>query len=202
MFDGGDTLAVGAFRDTIGANSQQGSAYIFTRGGGAWTQRAKLTASDGAVEDHFGYAVALNGDWLVVGAPSHAIGSNDRPGSAYVFARSGTAWIQAQKLGSDNAVAGNLYGSSVALNDGAMAVGALGEIIGGSPSRGSAYVYTFLGSLPWCLGLAWAGQRFSENWDWLKPYFHRFDFVLGILIVLGAVWFIRSRFKALRAPAA
>jgi hypothetical protein len=141
----GETLAVGAFRDTIGANSQQGSAYIFTRSGGVWTQRAKLTASDGAVEDHFGYAVALNGDWLVVGAPSHAIGSNDRPGSAYVFARSGTAWIQAQKLGADNSVVGNLYGSSVALSDGALVVGALGEIIGGSPSRGSAYVYTFLG---------------------------------------------------------
>jgi membrane protein DedA with SNARE-associated domain len=60
------------------------------------------------------------------------------------------------------------------------------------------HVYTFLGSLPWCLLLAYAGQRLGANWDGLKPYFHKFDFVLGIVIVIGAIWFIRSRVKALK----
>lgn len=61
------------------------------------------------------------------------------------------------------------------------------------------HVYTFVGSLPWCFALAYAGAKLGENWDGLRPYFHKFDFVLGIFIVIGAVWFIRSRVRALKA---
>jgi membrane protein DedA with SNARE-associated domain len=54
-------------------------------------------------------------------------------------------------------------------------------------------IYTFLGSLPWCLGLAYVGQKLGEQWDTnptLKTLFHRFDFVIGIAIVLAAIWWI------------
>jgi membrane protein DedA with SNARE-associated domain len=61
------------------------------------------------------------------------------------------------------------------------------------------HVYTFLGSLPWCFVLALAGAKLGENWEMLRPYFHKFDFVLGIIIVVGAVWFIRSRVRAFKA---
>jgi membrane protein DedA with SNARE-associated domain len=64
------------------------------------------------------------------------------------------------------------------------------------------HLYTFLGSLPWCLALAYAGAKLGENWEGLKPYFHRFDFVLAIVIVVGAIWFIRSRVRALKAQSA
>jgi membrane protein DedA with SNARE-associated domain len=60
------------------------------------------------------------------------------------------------------------------------------------------HVYTFVGSLPWCLALAYAGAKLGENWDGLRPYFHKFDFALGIIIVIGAVWFIRARVRALK----
>jgi membrane protein DedA with SNARE-associated domain len=56
-------------------------------------------------------------------------------------------------------------------------------------------VYTFLGSLPWCFALAYAGLKLGEHWTVLRQYFHRFDTVLGILIVVGAVWFIHNRWK-------
>jgi membrane protein DedA with SNARE-associated domain len=56
-------------------------------------------------------------------------------------------------------------------------------------------VYTFLGSLPWCWVLAYAGLKLGERWTILREYFHRFDTVLGILIVLGALWFIHNRWK-------
>jgi membrane protein DedA with SNARE-associated domain len=56
-------------------------------------------------------------------------------------------------------------------------------------------VYTFLGSLPWCWALAYAGLKLGERWTTLREYFHRFDTALAILIVLGAAWFIRSRWK-------
>jgi membrane protein DedA with SNARE-associated domain len=61
------------------------------------------------------------------------------------------------------------------------------------------HIYTFVGSFPWCLGLAWLGAKLGENREALRPWFHRFDFVIGIVIVVGAVWFIRSRIKALKA---
>ncbi len=54
-------------------------------------------------------------------------------------------------------------------------------------------LYTFAGSLPWCLGLAYVGQKLGEQWDKdprLKTLFHRFDFVIGIVIVLAAAWWI------------
>src|SRR5256885_2327696 len=54
-------------------------------------------------------------------------------------------------------------------------------------------IYTFAGSLPWCLGLAYAGQKLGEQWDKdprLKTLFHRFDFVIGILIVAALAWWV------------
>src|SRR6185295_9960142 len=54
-------------------------------------------------------------------------------------------------------------------------------------------IYTFAGSLPWCLGLAYIGQLLGEKWnkdDTLKTWFHRFDFVIGIVGVLLAGWWI------------
>jgi membrane protein DedA with SNARE-associated domain len=57
------------------------------------------------------------------------------------------------------------------------------------------HLYTFLGSLPWCLVLAYAGFKLGERWMTLREYFHRFDAVLGVVIVLGAVWFIHNRWR-------
>ena len=56
-------------------------------------------------------------------------------------------------------------------------------------------VYTFLGSLPWCLALAYAGLKLGERWTILRQYFHRFDTVILILIVIGVVWFVRNRWR-------
>ncbi|HMD99652.1 MAG TPA: DedA family protein [Terriglobia bacterium] len=56
-------------------------------------------------------------------------------------------------------------------------------------------VFTFLGSLPWCLALAYAGVKLGERWEILRQYFHRFDAVLVILIVLGGAWFVWTRWK-------
>ena len=60
------------------------------------------------------------------------------------------------------------------------------------------HIYTFLGSLPWCLALGYAGAKLGEHREALKPYFHKFDFVIGVVIVVGAIWFIRSRLRALK----
>ena len=59
-------------------------------------------------------------------------------------------------------------------------------------------IYTFAGSLPWCLGLAYAGQKLGEQWDkddTLKTWFHRFDFLIGIAGVLFVSWWIWRHIK-------
>lgn len=59
-------------------------------------------------------------------------------------------------------------------------------------------IYTFAGSLPWCLALAYVGQKLGEKWnkdDTLKTWFHRFDFVIGILGVLAVSWWIWRHIK-------
>lgn len=57
------------------------------------------------------------------------------------------------------------------------------------------HLYTFLGSLPWCLALAYAGLKLGPRYIVLREYFHRFDALLGILIVAAALWFVYNRWK-------
>lgn len=51
-------------------------------------------------------------------------------------------------------------------------------------------IYTFLGSIPWCFGLAYIGKKMGDNWDTLGKYFHKFDFAIGIILLAGLVWFV------------
>src|SRR5256714_7628512 len=57
------------------------------------------------------------------------------------------------------------------------------------------HIYTFLGSWPWCFALAYLGMKAGEHWDYLRDYFHKFDFAIAIVLVAGAAWFIWSRWK-------
>ena len=60
------------------------------------------------------------------------------------------------------------------------------------------HIYTFVGSWPWCLALAWIGMKLGEKWDTdprLKLWFHRFDAIIGGIIVLAVIWFIWSRWQ-------
>ncbi|HUJ26682.1 MAG TPA: DedA family protein [Myxococcales bacterium] len=59
--------------------------------------------------------------------------------------------------------------------------------------------YTFIGSLPWCLGLAWVGMKLGEHIDQLKPWFHRFDAVLVAVGLVAVAWFVRRQLKERRA---
>ena len=66
-------------------------------------------------------------------------------------------------------------------------------------------IYTFAGSLPWCLGLAYVGQKLGEKWnkdDTLKIWFHRFDSVIGILVVLAVIWWVWRHIRHSREEAA
>jgi membrane protein DedA with SNARE-associated domain len=61
--------------------------------------------------------------------------------------------------------------------------------------RGRFHIYTFLGSWPWCLALAWFGMKLGQNWRSIGKYFHRADQVIGALLVVGIVWFLWSHWQ-------
>lgn len=56
-------------------------------------------------------------------------------------------------------------------------------------------IYTFLGSFPWCLGLAYIGMKLGSNWNTLAGYFHRFDIAIGLIIAAGVVYFLWQHLK-------
>jgi membrane protein DedA with SNARE-associated domain len=55
--------------------------------------------------------------------------------------------------------------------------------------------YTFVGSFPWCLGLAYIGMIMGKNWETIKVYFHRFDYLIGAVILLGIGIFLWKHLK-------
>lgn len=146
----GDTALVGAYGDdfvtcsgmTCTTSASQGSAYVFVRNAGVWTQQAKLVASDGAELDKFGASVALDGDTAIVGAPFDDEKGTDS-GSAYVFVRNAGmgVWAQQAKLTASDGAAGDNFGVSAALSGDTAIVGAWGNDVGANADQGSAYVF-------------------------------------------------------------
>lgn len=69
-------------------------------------------------------------------------------------------------------------------------------------NRTKFHLYTFLGSFPWCLALAYVGQAMGvallDEHSLLKRVMHKFDLVIGVTIVVAAAFFVRSRLKALK----
>jgi membrane protein DedA with SNARE-associated domain len=57
------------------------------------------------------------------------------------------------------------------------------------------HIYTFIGSWPWCFGLAWVGMKLGENWRAIGEYFHKFDDAILLVIVLAIVWFAISHWQ-------
>ena len=148
----GDTILIGSFTsDDSFERNGHGRAYIFTKPDLGWVDSTdytiKLTASDGAPGDWFGYSVALDGDTAVIGARLHndpEAGSGS--GAAYIFTRESRAWSEKAKLTASDAAAGDNFGYSVAVDvgggdeDDTVVVGAWLDDDNGSRS-GSAYVF-------------------------------------------------------------
>jgi uncharacterized repeat protein (TIGR02543 family) len=161
----GDTIVVGAY-----GNSGKGTAYVFVRSGSAWTQQAKLTASDGATGDYF-YRVSISGDTVVVGAQN-----NSGKGAAYVFVRSGSAWTQQAKLTASDGATGDYFGGRVSISDDTVVVGASGK----DSYKGAAYVFVRSGS-------AWTQQaKLTSNDGIANDSFGFGAGVSGDTIVVGA----------------
>ncbi|MDH5546044.1 MAG: cadherin-like beta sandwich domain-containing protein [Gammaproteobacteria bacterium] len=123
------------------AYGDQGIAYVYYRDPTTnnWSQQATLLGNNTEAGDHFGAAVAIDGDTIAIGAPKERGGigginapdNNSNPasyaaGAVYVFQRSGTTWIHQAKLkepdGNIN-IKFNEFGSSVAVSGNVVTVG-------------------------------------------------------------------------------
>ena len=76
----GDTAVIGAWED----DSRTGSAYVFSRTGALWNEKDKLVASDAAIGNALGFAVAYSGGAVFVGAPE-STEAGAYSGSVYIF---------------------------------------------------------------------------------------------------------------------
>ncbi len=79
----GRRIAVGAWQDEVGSVFSQGSAYLFERDETDWSQLAHVTADDGVESDVFGWAVDIDSEKLISGAPQEA-SNGIRAGAAYI----------------------------------------------------------------------------------------------------------------------
>ncbi|RLJ17325.1 hypothetical protein DJ030_14850 [bacterium endosymbiont of Escarpia laminata] len=129
----GDTAIVGADFTTL-ITVGTGQAYVFVRdpATGVWTEQQKLLASDGALNDFFGYRVAIDGDTALVGAIGEGVSF---VGAVYAFVRDPATgdWAESQKLLTSNASSFDRIGESVSIDGDMAIIGASGE--------GSAYIF-------------------------------------------------------------
>ncbi len=140
-----DTLAVGSDHESSGATGvggnqsdttarEAGAVYVFRRTGATWAQEGYLKASNTHTGAHFGSALALSADTLIVGATGEASGTGAQTdtsapgaGAVYVFQRAGTTWTQGAYLKPDVAHFGARFGGAAALSGSTLAVGSDGE---------------------------------------------------------------------------
>jgi FG-GAP repeat protein/type IX secretion system substrate protein len=113
----GDHVIVGAYTDDEDANGDStlltsGSAYIFERAVTSWNLKQKIVALDRSESSWFGYSVAISGNHAIVGAFRELYNT----GSAYIFSRNDTSWVQDDKLMAPVRVGYENFGNSVAIS--------------------------------------------------------------------------------------
>lgn len=140
----GNTLIGGATQYTpIISQPAYGAAYVYEFNGSSWISQGRLTASDGASVDRFGYSVAVSNNVIAVGAREDdtTAGGADA-GSAYIFTRTGSVWTERQKLAPSDPFNGDRFGVSVALSFGNLVVGAAEKALTSPNGQGAAYYFT------------------------------------------------------------
>ena len=154
---------------------------------GPWIYSGLLTASDGHAQDSFGTAVAVSGDFVVVGSPHAHVGSNTDQGAAYVFHKSAAGWgsplTEVAELTSTDGANGAFFGNTVAISDDTIVVGAYGM----NSSQGRAYVFVkpptgWAGTLNQAATLTTLHPTTQGDW------FGYSVAVAGDVVLVGATW--------------
>jgi uncharacterized repeat protein (TIGR01451 family) len=136
----GDTVVVGSPHND-GSGAYSGAAYAFVRSQTVWTLQQKLVAADTAAFDRFGFAVSISGETVAVGAQFSDTPNTADGGSAYIFVRSGTSWIQEQKLLAGEPPGADAFGSAVTVSGDTAVIGSPHDDTVLGIDTGSAYVF-------------------------------------------------------------
>lgn len=138
----GSRLAVGvAGADAVGVDA--GQVYLYEHDGDEWTLAAQLVGDETAAYEHFGRALALQGDTLVVGAAiedGSAAGEDQRRGAVYVFSRGSGVWVQTARLQRDD-VDSDSFGRALALLGDTLVVASDERVRAGEPLSGEVVIY-------------------------------------------------------------
>ena len=158
---GYDTIAVGAYKKDESGDTNAGAAYVYKRATSSpydWNQDRKLTALDADVNDYFGYSVAVwdpdadpdeVNELVVVGAPCYDGAAASDIGAVYSFALSGISahlqenaayWLTTLDPSDGFSLASDVFGYSLDILNGLIAVGAPGRSKTGSYQDGAAYL--------------------------------------------------------------
>ena len=130
-------LVVGAYQAN-GHAENSGALYYYQQVGQAWQQQQTITAPAGQRNDHFGAAVSIAPNELLVGAPKANVTNSQDAGAAYYFEKSNGAFVLSSTLQSPNVAAHDFFGSTVAITQGALAITALLND-GQHPNQGAVY---------------------------------------------------------------
>ena len=174
----GDTAVIGAWGDDDNGPFS-GSAYVFTRTSGVWTEQQKLTASDGEDFDLFGFLVAVDGDTVVVGALTDD-DNGDSAGAVYVFTHDAGVWTEQQKLTASDGASMDFFGNSIAVDGNTMLIAA----DGGGVLDGPGFVYVFTRSA----GIWTEQQKLSPSDGGVNDEFGLSVSVDGSTAVIGSHW--------------
>ena len=140
-------VVVGAQLADVGSFVDSGAVYLYERdqgGAGLWGQTRKITVINTNAADHFGAAISVSGDSLVVGTPLADVGAFGDAGAVYIFGRNqggASQWGQMKRLTVTNTVISDRFGSSVSISGDTLAVGAPFADVSTFTDAGAAYVF-------------------------------------------------------------
>ena len=140
----------------IDQETDNGAVYVYQRYGNIWAAQDKLLPTDLDGGNSFGASVALDGDYLAVGA----MGEEFLTGAAYVFWNNGTDWVQESKLTASDGATYDIYGCAIDVDNGYVAVGARWQD-GRASDSGSIYTYQIQSS-PASSGYVMGGTVFTD----------------------------------------
>ncbi len=137
----GTTIVVGDPLESS-VEDASGAIYVFQQIGTNWVQQAFLKPNVISPNVNFGASVAIDGDTIIAGAP---LFGNKTQGTAYIFARSGTNWVQQAQLLPLDLTIGAGFGTDVAIQGDLAVVGAPGQNVGGLHG-GAVYIFARTGT--------------------------------------------------------
>ena len=142
----GSTIVVSSYF----ASSGKGAAWVYTKSNDQWVEQAKLTANNYAgSQSYLGYSVAVSqdGNSVLLGAPI----DNNFVGAAWTFQRTGSSWVQCDKLVGTDYTGASAQGQSVALSS-----------TGSTALVGATYNNNYPNLGP--KGASWIFEGFASQW--------------------------------------